>query len=315
MNAATQFLKRLAILFGRKRFRNELDEEMAFHRAEVAREFATAGMTPEEARYAAVRRLGNATQMKERSHEVVEFSFESVVRDLRYAVRQLILNPGFTAVMILTLALSIGANSAIFSVIEGVLLKPLPYPHAEQIVRLFLSNSSFPKFPLNPFDFRDFRARNKSFESMAAFTRGDAQLSGSGEPVQFSGFGITSGFFHVLGLKPELGREFDQKAEITGNGLQVILSDRLVAYAIRCGGGYRGTQDHAGHEALHGGWRDAAGHGTSRQILPFTAVRRERGRVVALRVPGRSGESAGSHYVEGIGRLKNGVTPHRHMPR
>ena len=177
-------MKKLSLLFRRKRFRSELDEEMAFPPRTGGEGFVAGGMTPEAARYAAMRQFGNATQVKERSHEVVGFSFESVVQDVRYALRQLMLNPGFTAVMTLTLALSIGANSAIFSVIEGVLLKPLPYPHADQIVRLFLSDSSYPKFPLNPFDFRDFRARNKSFESMAAFTRGDVQLSGSGEPVR-----------------------------------------------------------------------------------------------------------------------------------
>jgi hypothetical protein len=80
---------------------------------------------------------------------------------------------------------------------------------------------------LNPWDFHDYRARNTSFESLAAYTREDAQLSGSGDPVRLSGFAVTAGYFHTLGLKPELGREFDAQAEIPGNGLQVILSDRL----------------------------------------------------------------------------------------
>ena len=142
-------------------------------------------------------------------------------------MRQLRASPAFTIVILLTLALSIGANSAIFSVINGVLLKRLPYEQPDRLVRMFLSSSSYPKFPFNPFDFLDFRARNQSFESMAAFNRGDVQLSGSGEPVRLYGFGITSGYFHVLGLRPQLGREFDRPAEIPGNGLQVILSDRL----------------------------------------------------------------------------------------
>ncbi len=72
-------------------------------------------------------------------------------------------------------------------------------------MRIFLSSATYPKFPLNPFDFRDFRARSKSFDGMAAFTRGDLQLSGSGEPVRLNGIGITSGYFRVLGLTPELG--------------------------------------------------------------------------------------------------------------
>jgi predicted permease len=220
-------LNKLLLLFRRKRFDSELEEEMAFHRAQAEKEFVSAGMTPELARYAATRQFGNRVRLKERSREVIRFRGETVMQDIRYAIRQLWASPAFTIVILLTLALSIGANSAIFSVINGVLLKKLPYQEPNRVVRIFLSNSTFPKFALNPFDFRDFRARNHSFESMAAINRGDVQLSGSGEPVRLNGFGITAGYFHVLGLRPAIGREFDQAAEIPGNGLQVILSDRL----------------------------------------------------------------------------------------
>ncbi len=222
-----KFLNKLSLLFGRRRFHDELDEEIAFHRAQAERDFVAEGMTPEEARYAAMRQFGNGTRIKERSREVIGFRAETVMQDIRYAIRQLWASPAFTIVILLTLALSIGANSAIFSVINGVLLKRLPYEQPERLVRIFLSNSSYPRFSLNPFDFRDYRARNQSFESMAAFTRGDVQLSGSGEPVRVNGFGITAGYFHVLGLRPVLGREFDPAAELPGNGLQVILSNRL----------------------------------------------------------------------------------------
>ena len=150
------FLKKLGSLLRRSRFDKELDEEIGFHREQVERAFLAEGMEPEAARYAAMRQFGNATRVKEKSHEVLGFRFESVLKDVRYAMRQLSLNPGFTAIITVTLALSIGANSAIFSVIEGVLLKPLPYPEAERIVRIFLSSNEYPKFPLNPFDFRDF---------------------------------------------------------------------------------------------------------------------------------------------------------------
>ncbi len=308
MNSISRFMMKLVLLFGRHRFRADLDEEMSFHREQAQREYIVDGMTPEAARYAAMRLFGNATRAKERSHEMVGFGFESVLQDLRYALRQLASNPGFTAVITLTLALSIGANSAIFSVIEGVLLKPLPYPHSEQIVRLFLTSSEFPKFPLNPFDFRDFRARNKSFESMAAFTRKDLQLSGSGEPVELNGFGITSGFFRVLGLQPALGREFDWNAEIPGNGQQVILSDRL----------WRTRFDAA---------PDIVGRKITLDMRPYTVI----GVMPAgTEHPGNDyhslpyGESVdvwwpfafegnpdqrGSHYIEGIGRLKKGVEP------
>src|SRR5579863_3483289 len=220
-------LKKVLLLLRRGRFDADLEEEMAFHRAQAERELVDAGMTPEEAQYAAKRQFGSGMRMTERSREVIGFRAETVLHDIRYAVRQLIASPAFTIVILLTLALAIGANTAIFSVINGVLLKRLPYEKPDRLVRVFLSSTTYPKFPMNPFDFLDFRARNQSFESMAAFNRGDVQLSGSGEPMRLNGFGITSGYFHVLGLHPQLGREFDRTAEIPGNGLQIIISDRL----------------------------------------------------------------------------------------
>ena len=307
MNSLTRFLRKLSLLVQRRRFSSELDEEMSFHRQQAERDFIAAGLTPEAARYAAIRQFGNTTRVKERSHEVVGFRFESVLNDIRYAARQLWNSPAFTLVMLLTLALSIGANSAIFSVIDGVLLKTLPYPRADRLVRLFLSSSSYPKFPLNPFDFRDYRARNKSFESMAIFTRGDMQLSGSGDPARLNGFGITSGYFHVLGLHPELGREFDQQAEIPGNGLQVILSDRTWRTRFNSDPAIFGRKiilntqpftvvgvmppgtEHPGNE-FH-----AVAYGENVDVwwpLSFVGDQNQRG----------------SHYVEGIARLKDNVS-------
>ncbi len=307
MNPITFLARKLALLFRRDRFRSDLDEEMAFHRAEAEKQFIAEGMSPADAHYAAARRFGNITRVRERAHETVGFKIETAVADLRYAIRQLWSNPGFSVVMLLTLALSIGANSAIFSVIDGVLLKALPYPRADRLVRLFLSSSSFPKFPLNPFDFRDYRSRNHSFESMALFSRGDMQLSGNGEAQRLNGFGIAAGYFHTLGLRPELGREFNPSEEIPGNGLQVIISDRLWRT--------RFNSDPA-----------ILGRKITLNMQPFT--------VVGVMPPGTEhpgneyhavayGESVdvwspfsfagdpnqrGSHYSEGVARLKDGVT-------
>ena len=111
-----------------------------------------------------------------------------MLADVQYAFRILRKTPGFTAVILLTLALSIGANSAIFSVIDGVLLRPLPYPEAGRMTRIFFHSSSYPKFPLNPFDFRDFRRLLRSFDSLAGYTHADLQLSGTGQPERFTAF-------------------------------------------------------------------------------------------------------------------------------
>jgi predicted permease len=302
------FLQKLTALFQRDRFRSELDEEMSFHRAERLRELEAAGMAPKQARKVAARQFGNAERIKERSTEAVAFRFESVLQDLRFAVRQLIQNPGFTVVITLTLALSIGANSAIFSVVDAVLLKSLPYPQADRLMRFFLTNDAFPQFPLNPWDFHDFRERSKSFESMAAYTRGDVQLSGFGEPVRLNGFSISSGYFHTLGLTPQLGREFDAKAEVPGNGLQVLVSDRL-------------WRSHLGADP------EIVGKKITLDMQPYT--------VVGVMPPGTehpgnsyraisygadvdvcspfsfdgNPNARGSHFLEGIGRLKADVAP------
>ena len=302
---------RARALFRHREVETELDEELRFHFDREVQKLIARGMSEEEARRTARMAFGAHEQAKEDCREARGTSFiELTLDDAKYAVRQLIGNPTFSIVMILTLALSIGANSAIFSVINGVLLKRLPYPEPEQLVRIFLSSHEYPKFPLNPWDFLDFRARNRSFEAIAAFTRGDVQLSGEGEPVKLNGFGITSGYFRVLGLHPELGREFDFQAEIPGNGLQVVISDRLWRTRFGADPGIVGRKitmnmqpftvigvmpagtEHPGNE-YH-----SVAYGESVDVWwPFSFA-------------GNSSQR-GSHYIEGIGRLKPGVTADR----
>ncbi len=302
-------LYRLRALFRRNVVETELNEEIRFHFDKEVEKYRRQGMTDEEARRSARLAFGGHEQVKEDCREARGTGLiETGLQDLRYALRQLWSNPSFAVVIILTLALSIGANSAIFSVISSVLIKSLPYPQPEKIVRVFLTSNVYPKFPLNPFDFRDYRTHSKSFDSLAGFTRGDMQLSGgSTEPVRLHGFRITSGFFRVLGLHPQLGREFDAKAETPGNGLQVILSDRI-------------------WRSQFGAAPDIVGRKITLNAEPFTVV----GVMPAgVQHPGNEyhslvyGEDVdfwspftfngdptrrGSHFMEGIGRLKDGVT-------
>ena len=302
-----RFLKKFLLLFRRKRFDAELEEEMAFHRAQAEKEFLSAGMAPQDAHYAAMRQFGNGVRMQERSREVIGFRAETVWHDIRYVIRQLMAKPAFTIVILLTLALAIGANTAIFSVINGVLLKGLPYERSERLVRIFLSSSDYPKFELNPFDFLDFRARSRSFESMAAFHRGDVQLSGSGEPVRLYGFGITSGYFHVLGLHPQLGREFDRAAELPGNGLQIIISDRL--WRTRFGAdpniiGQKITVNLQPFTVIGVMPADTVHPGNFYHALPY-------GKDVDVWWPfsfAGDPNRRGSHFIEGIARLKDNVS-------
>ena len=195
---------RLRSVLRRGRVERELDRELRFHLGRQIEENQAAGMSAAEARYAALRRLGGVAQIQEECREMRRTNYvDNLVQDLRYAARTLAKSPALAAAIILTLGLAIGANSAIFSVIDGVLLRPLPYRQPDRIVRLFFSSDHYPKFPINPFDFRDFRTRSHSFEALAAFTRGDVQLSGSGDPVRLAAFRVTAGYFRALGVAPE----------------------------------------------------------------------------------------------------------------
>jgi predicted permease len=300
---------RMRSLVRRGRVEGELDKELRFHLEQQIEENLALGIPPAEARRAALRRLGGIAQIQEECRDMRRTNYiENLWHDLHYAMRMLAKSPGFTVVIVLTLALSIGANSAIFSVIDGVLLRPLPYPEADRIVRFFFHGATYPRFPLNPFDFRDFRARNRSFDSLAGFTRGDLQLSGAGRPERFAGFQVTAGYFHVLGLHPARGHEFNTNNELPGNGRLVILSDRLWRSRFAADPDIIGRKimldsqpftvaavmppgtDHPGNE-YHG-----LAHGETVDLWwPFTF----RG----------DPNQRGSHYLEVIGRLKSGITP------
>ncbi len=149
------------------------------------------------------------------------------MNDLRFALRQLLKNPGFTAAAVLTLALGIGANTAIFSVVYGVLLKPLPYSNPEQLVRVYERSAEAPKFPMSAGDFQDYREQNTTLASLVLYTRQDLELTMDDRPELLSALRITSGFFQTLGVQPLLGREFRREDEVPGNHHVVILSHAL----------------------------------------------------------------------------------------
>ena len=293
----------------RQRVETELDKELRYHIERQTEENIAAGMNAREAREAASRMFGGVSQIEEQCRDMRQTQYlENLLQDLRYAVRMLGKSPAFTVVMVLTLALSMGANSAIFSVIDGVLLKPLPYPQAERIARVFYRNKAYPKFPMNPWDFLDFRARNRSFENFAMYTHADLQLSdAASEPVKLSAFRISSGYFRVLGVEPARGREFDFSEERPGNANVVILSDRVWRNQFRAAADILGRKvlldsqpytvvgvmpagvDHPGNS-----YNSVAYGDTVDAWTPFTFDGNPNNR--------------GSHYVEGIGRLKPGVT-------
>jgi predicted permease len=302
-------LLRLRSVFRKSSVERDLQRELSFHIALQTQENITRGMPSEEARLAAIRAMDGLTQTQEECRDMRRTNLiETTWKDLRYAARFLYRTPGFTITIVLTLALSIGANSAIFSVIEGVLLRPLPYPQPDRLVRIYYKSDTQPKFSLNPFDFRDFRARNRAFDSIAAINRNDAQLSGSGEPVRLSAFLVTAGYFRTLGLSPARGREFDTTDELPGHGRIVILSDRLWRTTFAADPNILGrtitlsAQPYTVVGVMPPGTRHPGNN--------FHSV--ADGETVDLWYPFTfegDPNQRGSHYMDTLGRLKAGVSP------
>jgi predicted permease len=167
---------------------------------------------------------------------VSNLSMGCLWQDLRFGLRVLRRNPGFTAVAVAAIALGIGATSAMFSVIYGVLLKPLPYRDPARLVRVYESNAGagFPMFPMSPANFVDYRAQNRVFEDFATYVRQDQQFGGE-HPERLTGVRVSHGFFHMLGVEPVLGRSFTKEEEAnSGPDTSVIISYNV--WQRLCGG-------------------------------------------------------------------------------
>lgn len=149
------------------------------------------------------------------------------LQDIRYALRMLAKAPGFAAIAVLTLALGIGANSAIFSVVNGVLLNPLPYPNPNQLIEVAEKNALFSESSVSYPNFLDWAQQNHSFEALAAYRQNDASLTGSGEPLYVKSTQVSATFFPMLGVKPVIGRNFTAAEDKRGAAHVVMLSENL----------------------------------------------------------------------------------------
>ena len=185
----------------------DLDAEVRSHLAMLTAENLRAGMSLQEAQRQARLELGGVDQVKEQVSEIRLGNWlHSVVSDCRYVVRQLGRSPGFTIISILTLALAIGANTALFSVINGVLLNPLPYPHPEQLVTLHESKPNFNTGSISYPNFLDWQKDNHTLSSLAVSRSYSFSLTNLGEAEQIPAQFVTSDFFPILGVNPTLGR-------------------------------------------------------------------------------------------------------------
>jgi putative ABC transport system permease protein len=214
--------------FHRRYWDEERARELeAYLEAEIDENIAR-GMSPEEARYAARRKLGNTTLIREDIYRMNSLGWlETLLQDLRFGWRTLRKNPGFTAVAVITLALGIGANTAIFSVVNTVLLRPLPYKNAGRLVWItdFIPRQN--NMLVFDSDYFAWAKQNQVFEGMAAYNTVDLTLTGAGDSVRLEGAKVTAGFFPVLGVAPVLGRPFLADEDRPGGPQVCVLSHKL----------------------------------------------------------------------------------------
>ena len=292
--------RKLSLLFGRGRFRSELEEEMAFHRAQMEAELFEEGVPRDEARIAARRRFGNATRLKEQSHEAVGFRFEAVLQDLRFALRQLRKNPGFAVTAILILALGIASSVAIFAFVDAALIQPLPYKDPGRLVQLFERNGLGSRFHLFYPDYIDWKRMNKSFSSLDVFAPYGFMMKTPDGLRKTDGARVSAGFFRTLGVTPVLGRDF-----YDGEDAAAPARTALISYST-----WR-TQ-YSGSPSVLGQRVDLDGDPyTIIGVLPrgFSFAPAEPVDFWAIEKPNRNCEqNRGCHNLFGLARLKPGVT-------
>ncbi|HUG13081.1 MAG TPA: ABC transporter permease [Opitutaceae bacterium] len=220
-----KLLRKVRAIFRRAKVNREMDAEMSAHIEMQTERNITAGVDPDEARYAALRQFGNVGSLQERAREQRGWVWlEQLSQDLRFGARSLRKQPGFTTVAVLTLAFGIGANTAIFSVFEAVLLKPLPYPNPGQLVTLtdlhqkgYIRAASFPNFA-------DWREQNSVFQEIAAASSVSYNLAGDGEPERVLAQRVSAGFLPLLGISPGLGRWFTADEDRAGADRVAVIS-------------------------------------------------------------------------------------------
>ena len=223
-----ELARRLRMLFRRRQFDHDMDEEMRVHLELREKEYAQSGFSPEEAHMAARKNFGNALAIREVSHDSWGWAWlEHLAQDLRFAFRMFSKNPGFTAVAILTLALGIGANTAIFSVVYGVLLQPLPYTDASRLVVLNETTPKVGTVSVSYPNFLDWRTESHAFSQMAAVHDVGFNLAGVTQPENISGEAVSPNFLSMMGVRPFLGRDFNASEEKSGAPPVVLLSYEL----------------------------------------------------------------------------------------
>src|SRR5262245_29451886 len=217
---------RLRAIVRSRRVESDLDDELAFHVAMQTRANTRGGMTEAEAHRRARLEIGGVEQVKERSRDVLPLRWtRDAMQDVRYGLRGLRKSPRFTIAAVLTVVLGVGANATIFSVLNPLLFKPLPYPEPERIVNVFRTSPQSQRWPHSMANYIDHRARNTVFEQLSAVSFEDTSFAAPGQPAERLYTLRTSGnFFALFGVGPLIGRTYSDADDQTGAAEVAVLS-------------------------------------------------------------------------------------------
>jgi len=297
----------------RSRSKKDVEREIALHLELRAKEFEAGGMSPEAAREAALEAFGDRMEIESEVTEIHERAVQrqrsqewmgELRQDLRIGFRMLRRSPAFAIVAVLTLAIGIGANTAIFSVVRSVLLRPLPYPHPEQLVQVWTDHRALGRAEpewLAPPDFIDLRDGNRTFSAMTSYSGWGPDLTGSGDPESLTGMLVGGNFFSLLGATPALGRLVGPADDDVGAPPVVVLSNALWTRRFGSDSSVLGRQI-----TLSGNSWTVVGVLSPGFRAPIQAFTPEIFR--AIRRPSNSTCGRGCVTVRAIGRMKPGIS-------
>jgi putative ABC transport system permease protein len=295
---------RLRSIFRRSRVEDELAEEMRFHLEQSIEHEIAAGKKPEEARYATLLAMDGIDQRKEECRDMRHLNpMDNLFRDVRHGARTLARNPGFTFAALLALGLGIGANTAVFSVVNGVLLRPLSYADPDRLVMVFqqraLQGRNLDRSFASVADFLDWKSQAHSFQTLDAVLlfNGRFTLAGDGDAEQVVGSSVTSTFFETLGVRPLLGRTFRPGEDQPGLPQRAVISEHLWHRRYASSPGILGKQ-----VQLNG--RPCTIVGVMPSTFEFLQPDADVWSILTLNPPTRRPPFS----LFGIGRLKPGVT-------
>ncbi len=297
----SRLMAALRALLRRSQAEHDLDEELPSHIEQQIEQNIRLGMNPEEARYAARKAFGGVEQAKERSRDARGVRWlEEFWQDLRFGARMLLKNPGFTLIAIITLALGIGATTAIFSVVNAVWLRPLPYPEAEQLTLVAHRNTKREgNFELTPASYLHLRQQSKTVEQIAAYVSHDFNLTRMGEPERLQGQVVSAVLFSILKVSPIAGRVFTEAEDRDGAQRVVLLSHELWQRRFGAEANIIGntlTLDNQSYTVV----------GVMPPGFDFPSKETELWAPIAFSA--NAANDRGSFYLSGIARLNPGVT-------